>query len=419
MSEYKLPDDASAASKVREHITKETVFYNFGSEDSSHIPDAFMTKILTEANIARILDHDDNFRNTTMSLTDKTDLITDTTMYQTPLRMFATAVMGKFPLDRFPYMLKTYYKDRTSNNDEVEDDADYKPYTISHKEHPKGLINLINTHWIPYQEFLCVVHLKRNTYDTDLSEWTIPIICDPKDRIKVNNADTTVSHVRIFHDRHNIDKSDLPAPHTSASLALKEFSSRDAIDRIKTFLIATTDVMHVNLVTKFLGFTSKTQYYVLGELGDSNLRDFMRQHTRKDVDEAWLVDQLHGLADGLATFNEDVPSVARSIRDIIVFRKGEQIDLRLQIYPFEYEEQRVSVYRAPEYVPGVAPLAAQVDWVLGCRFLEVMVWFCQGWNALEEFDDKRVREDGMKGCFWKRGRDGRGWRGFWRGNSRS
>jgi hypothetical protein len=107
MSEYKLPDDASAASKVREHITKEIVFYNFGSEDSSHIPDAFMTKILTEANIARILDHDDNFRNTTMSLTDKTDLITDTTMYQTPLRMFATAVMGKFPLDRFPYMLKT------------------------------------------------------------------------------------------------------------------------------------------------------------------------------------------------------------------------------------------------------------------------------------------------------------------------
>ena len=64
----------------------------------------------------------------------------------------------------------------------------------------------------------------------------------------------------------------------------------------------------------------------------------MRHHFNKDFDGKWLVEQLHGLADGLATFNEDVPGVVRSIRDIVVFREGTHIDLRLQMYPFEHKE---------------------------------------------------------------------------------
>jgi serine/threonine protein kinase len=147
----------------------------------------------------------------------------------------------------------------------------------------------------------------------------------------------------------------------------------------------------------------------------------------------WIAQQCQGLASavkrihGLATWQLKMQSSSYSVSseaektrgrhgdikpsNILWFKKREGhcnllvlSDLGLTRYHSELTNSLVShipgstsTHRAPEVDTGCRISQRYDIWSLGCVFLEFCVWYLQGWDGLERFEDDRQMEKVSKG----------------------
>lgn len=190
---------------------------------------------------------------------------------------------------------------------------------------------------------------------------------------------------------------------------------------------------HSHLVKCRSSFTLGAKYHMIYDLANSNLESFINDNSiasaNPDLSESWLARQLAGLAGavkvvhnpegparltGASTLN--VPSKHQErtgyIHDIkpeniLVFQQRDGSYL-LQLSDFScarvaefiatisgkrhsYRTTTKSgtpIYRAPESLKGATSRPYDM-WSLGCVYLEILVWFVDGFEALDTFRQSR------------------------------
>lgn len=185
-----------------------------------------------------------------------------------------------------------------------------------------------------------------------------------------------------------------------------------------------------HLIKLLLTFKHKERYYLLFEWADGNLRDLWEQKAVQDspaFTSEWLAEQCLGLSravqsiQGLTTWQikkrEDSESDEQDWgrhgdikpNNILWFSKNNGnsnvlviSDLGLTRYHSRLSKSMIDPkhlegytwsYRAPE-VDLLGLITPKFDiWSLGCVFLEVMIWYLQGKDALFSFEEERFNED--------------------------
>jgi serine/threonine protein kinase len=157
---------------------------------------------------------------------------------------------------------------------------------------------------------------------------------------------------------------------------------------------------------------------------DGNLRDFWRNDPspeRTPERVRWMLDQLHGIADGLRAIHGNIPEDELSPNDKNTGRHGdikpENIlwmkyhdggENHLLISDFglsrfhrykSMSEKQVPgfspSYRPPECdLPGVTISVKYDIWTLGCLVLDFLTWYLLGFDAVDaKFTDARVEDE--------------------------
>jgi len=186
-----------------------------------------------------------------------------------------------------------------------------------------------------------------------------------------------------------------------------------------------------HLIKLHLTFRHRDRFYLLFEWANGNLAEFWENHPDIQVTTqvtCWIALQCQGLAravkriHGLSTWqlqtqsflpgngvdNEKIRGRHGDIKpnNILWFEQREDdynllvlSDLGLTRYHSQLTNSLVSridgcttAYRAPE-VDMRRSISQRYDvWSLGCVFLEFCVWYLQGWESLERFEDDRLEE---------------------------
>lgn len=200
---------------------------------------------------------------------------------------------------------------------------------------------------------------------------------------------------------------------------------------------------HPHLVRCLTSFTLGAKYHMVYELANSDLESFIHANSSASrlpkLSDSWLAQQLAGLAgavqavhnpEGAAKFsggnNLGVPSMHPDktgyIHDIkpeniLVFKKREGSYLlrlsdfscaRVAEYVATISGKRDSyktgtksgtpIYRAPESLENATSRPYDM-WSLGCVYLEILVWFIDGYEALLDFRESRegqVQPNGLE-----------------------
>ncbi|KAL5415622.1 hypothetical protein PMIN03_002583 [Paraphaeosphaeria minitans] len=182
---------------------------------------------------------------------------------------------------------------------------------------------------------------------------------------------------------------------------------------------------HPHLVKCLASFTLGAKYQMIYELASCDLEEFMRERSKPskhpELTEAWLAQQLAGVASALKVVHNpqgmlNVPN-ANTLRtgyihdikpeNILVFiYKGKVCVLRLSDFSCAKVVEIVATisgkrdsyktgskpgtptYRAPEISENVSSRPYDM-WSLGCVFLELLVWYLEGYKALKMFRESR------------------------------
>ncbi|KAF1928584.1 kinase-like protein [Didymella exigua CBS 183.55] len=197
------------------------------------------------------------------------------------------------------------------------------------------------------------------------------------------------------------------------------------------------NLAHHHLLKCLASFTFSAQYNMIYEKADCDVEKFMEDHSDpRDLDDMQpedLAQQLFGLADALSLIHnrgqsdpgkksglltpEGSKQKTGFIHDIkpenilmFIYNQGGKKTYWFRLSDFscakvvdvltsvsgknKYSYQTVSKsgtpnYRAPE-ATGTGKTSRPYDlWSLGCVFLELLVWYLDGYTALREFRDKR------------------------------
>lgn len=160
-------------------------------------------------------------------------------------------------------------------------------------------------------------------------------------------------------------------------------------------------------------FTLSTCVYILYGMMYGNLEYYMLSHSCKDIDDHVLLCQMRGIAGALHKLHmgivtNDIGSgqpanpfkpFALDITPEKIMVLSEQVfGLHLWVESFQILRQgkpRKAVltpaYRAPEplQLDDAASVVAANIWSLGCTYLEILVWYFDGYWSLEEFRENR------------------------------
>ncbi|KAF2872632.1 kinase-like domain-containing protein [Massariosphaeria phaeospora] len=215
---------------------------------------------------------------------------------------------------------------------------------------------------------------------------------------------------------------------------MKVIQNERSIQRERKFIQAMAGLNHSHLVKCLAGWTYDSKFYMIYELASCNLEEFMQDrmesHQPRGIAESMFVKQLCGLAAALRVIHcqgEDSEiskdtylGVPRSdnkktgyIHDlkpenILVFMSSETVQ-SFRISDFSCakvvdfvasvsgkrrshlttSKSGTPIYRAPESMGGATSRPYDL-WSLGCVYLELLVWFFDGYRALEVFRNERV-----------------------------
>lgn len=205
---------------------------------------------------------------------------------------------------------------------------------------------------------------------------------------------------------------------------------------------------HQHLLRCLTSFTFSSNYHMVYEKADSDLEKFMEQHTNgrgpQGMESTDLAQQLYGLASALAAIHNHGPSDTHSIGLLSVpgtgpRRAGYIHDIKpenILVFAYQLDKKRkhwfmlsdfscakvndvhatvsgknriswktvsksgTPVYRAPEAMGKDGKASRPYDlWSLGCVYLELLVWFLEGYESLRRFRDARechVMPDGRE-----------------------
>ncbi|KAF2797929.1 kinase-like protein [Melanomma pulvis-pyrius CBS 109.77] len=251
--------------------------------------------------------------------------------------------------------------------------------------------------------------------------------------------------VRIHKDHHSFHGGDSDNDH----FAMKIIQHEASMARERKFIHDTRNLKHNHLVKCFTSWKFGAKYYMIYELASCNLEEFIQKknHSRENptLTIAWLIKQMCGLAgalcvihtleekkeenkeenkEGNKTPNDNllgVPKLAKPARS----RSGYIHDIKPEnILVFLYEGPmhwfRLSDFSCAKVVDFIASISGQhmnshlttsksgtpdyrppesmkgetsrpYDlWSLGCVYLELLVWFLQGYPALQTFREDRA-----------------------------
>lgn len=193
------------------------------------------------------------------------------------------------------------------------------------------------------------------------------------------------------------------------------------------------DLKHPNLVKCLSSFTFGSDTYLIYPLAEGNLDEYMEQNKSLNTGdssqstEAWFADQLRGLAAALLVVHDqketptarthlDVQAAASGktgyVHDIkpenilVVGREGQMPLFRLSDFScakvvdfvtsisgqrnthLTVSKSGTPNYRPPESQSGKTSRPYDL-WSLGCVYLELLTWYLEDYEALEQFRDDR------------------------------
>ncbi|KAF2441713.1 kinase-like protein [Karstenula rhodostoma CBS 690.94] len=182
---------------------------------------------------------------------------------------------------------------------------------------------------------------------------------------------------------------------------------------------------HSHLVKCLASFTLGAKYQMIYELASCDLEEFMRDRPKPsrhpELTHAWLAQQLAGLSGALKVVHN--PQGLLNVPNANTTRTGYMHDIKPEnILVFIYQGKvcilRLSDFSCAKVVEIVATISGKRDsyktgskpgtptyrapeisenassrpydmWSLGCVFLELLVWYLEGYEALEKFRDSR------------------------------
>lgn len=220
--------------------------------------------------------------------------------------------------------------------------------------------------------------------------------------------------------------------------AMKVIQHEASMARERKFIDDTRNLKHHHLVKCFASWKFGAKYHMIYELASCNLEEFIQKknHSRENpaLSNAWLIKQMCGLAGALRVIHTQeeeenetpndnmlgVPKAAKSVRsrsgyihdikpeNILVFLyEGPMYWFRLsdfscaKVVDFitsisgQHMNSHLTTsktgtpdYRPPESMKGETSRPYDL-WSLGCVYLELLIWFLQGYLALQTFREDR------------------------------
>ncbi|KAI1747487.1 kinase-like domain-containing protein [Xylaria castorea] len=259
----------------------------------------------------------------------------------------------------------------------------------------------------------------------------LPFIGDnPSDEQPVNGGFGEVRKVQIYPAHHTLTSKD-------SSFAVKCLKSRSEakfnqeVEALRLF----RNHGDPHLVKLLATYHDGDHYNLIFPWANGNLKDFWRRNPKPEKSHGasiWIAEQCFGIAEALRKIHyHEFPS-ASSHRPIEQPMKGRHGDIKpenilwfsssdtnpgdishgqevLALSDFgltrfhkaitasrQYRHHSLAVsptYRAPEFdlEKKVSPLWDV--WTLGCVYLEFLIWYLQGWDAVDEFSKQRKHCD--------------------------
>ncbi|KAF2687627.1 kinase-like protein [Lentithecium fluviatile CBS 122367] len=270
--------------------------------------------------------------------------------------------------------------------------------------------------------------------------------------VDFSGGTSTVRKLKIHRAHHNFNKR-LALKDTNPYFAVKTLRLSEELAKLKgkevnreaLALKRFVDKDHDHLIRLLATYSYKDQFHLILPCADGNLQDFWRKHhpSLEDLPRdpelgRWLVGQLHGLACAVKSIHrapvDDATSsgLPKAIRDkehgrhgdlkpenILWFRESASQSgqspmgvLKISDFGFADFHRTHSVniisfssiggvtptYRAPEYdIAPNAPKQGLVSpaydiWSFGCVLLEFVTWYLLGWDGVDEFSARRVKD---------------------------
>ncbi|ORY12267.1 kinase-like domain-containing protein [Clohesyomyces aquaticus] len=407
-------------------IEDRTVTYNFRGHDQEFLPKDALEEVTARQNIEEAVLRDANLR---LNPQERNKLI-DTISTKAP-KLFATCLYCNFPMKFLKGLLDTGRTDGSLPL--AKGDCPDPEYERGFKTTFWGNQKRFNAPFFPldFHKSLAV-------------GVPIPIQFDEEpENLKGKGAFGVVSKVRIHPSHHSFPKSEINEMASDRSndetndkeakgdiFAMKVIQHQASAVREKEFVTAMSGVEKFDHYARcFASFTLGANYYMIYELADCNLQEFVliypdrKSHTF--LTTCWLLKQTSGLASALRQIhlpvsskptnklgvpgNEETTGYIHDIKpDNILCYIGKPNCFRLADYSCAKVAKYVASasgnnrrshqtlsrsgtpnYRAPECHRGGSTSRPYDLWSLGCVFLELLVWFYEGTSAVDEFVEAR------------------------------
>lgn len=408
---------------VFDYMEDHMVTYNFRGQPQRFLPDAALDKVTGRAVIQRIIAQDQTL---VQNIIEQSQFVDD--VYQKGRRLFAICVYCDQALSYLKAMLEN----------------DLTDVSLPLKDNDFGSLNQHRKFvrsFTANQKHFNTIYLSEGSIlklDDRLSDrFSIPIDYEEKPAsFKGRGAFGEVWEVKIHSDQHPF----LRGANEDSQFAMKVTQHEG---REQNYHRAMAGLNHSHLVKCLASFTLGAKYQMIYELASCDLEDFIQKHPcatpRSGLTSSWLAQQLAGLAGALqvvhnpdgSTSSNDASSLgvpktnsAKSgyIHDIkpenilVFIYRGNVCWLRLsdfscaKVVDFvatisgkrdSYKTGTKSgtpIYRAPESQDGATSRPYDM-WSLGCVYLELLVWYVEGYQALVSFRNDREAQVRPGGIF--------------------
>jgi len=275
------------------------------------------------------------------------------------------------------------------------------------------------------QHLFTVPELHRSQYRTNLTGHTVPIEFNKGvDPDIGEGSGGKVYKARIHNSCAPFLREALGPDNWSKYLALKVSKFREDAERECDFLesLARSPGSHEHITTFHTGFLFEKKIYLIAELADGNLDEFMAKYPERravdNLDRDWLLAQLRGLASALGVLHGHMTYHHHDIKpaNILVFNDpAANVKHRLKFTDFGSAGYAGCIdatgRSAKSKIKGNTPTLPPETykngsssrphdiWSLGCVFVDILVWYWRGWGYLKEFRSE-VEDDSVAWCYY-------------------
>ncbi|KAJ4365205.1 hypothetical protein N0V83_008823 [Neocucurbitaria cava] len=398
----KLP---TLTEKCKTYIKEETMIGKFNNNLTEAIPNYAVNAMATRRNILRFLNEDRS--TSTLGFTVIADVAEKVSKHAK--KIFVICVDREIEMSFLYHMVC----------EQEATDAKF-PFTDKYPVHPNHRETL-EQNFVPYQSVLDTAGgiLRQDYFDQmwpSMASLPIKVV---KSETK-GGAGGKIYKITLDTGFISSDDTNLSAVNGrwTKTLVLKAVEKSINADRERKFLQAlqSSGVHDPHILRTYTGFTCAGIYYLVSDMADHNLREYMQQSIPPQAGTSWtwLKTQLTGLAKALAKVHHmDSQSKVGVMHDIkaenvLVFGTGDQSTLRFTDWGCAMISVRGDsptnrkrgqrTYTPPEAFDDENHKKMETSrphdiWSLGCLYLEMLVWMTEGKTGLKTFFENR-----LEGC---------------------